>query len=69
MKMAGITDKKVVKSLKQSCFEVKGMKKYIRILALALALLALPFQMVSCSGKTKVALELNGHKITEGMYS
>ncbi|MBE6618449.1 MAG: hypothetical protein E7626_01535 [Ruminococcaceae bacterium] len=45
------------------------MKKYLRILAFILALLALPFQFASCSRRSKVVLELDGHEISEGMYS
>lgn len=45
------------------------MKKYLRILAFILVISTLPFQAASCSGSSDVALELDGHKISEGMYS
>ena len=48
------------------------MKKHIRIVALLLAIISLvgmTAMLSSCSDKGDTVLELNGHKISEGMYS
>lgn len=49
------------------------MKKYIRIIAILLSLVTILPVFFSCSSKSlskgDTALELNGHKISEGMYS
>ena len=48
------------------------MKKYIRVTAILLAavmLCGILALFTACSNKSDVVLELDGHKITEGMYS